>query len=243
MRYVVRENREISNGVYRLRLEFDEIPTPGQFIMINCGGNTLLKRPFSICDHDADEITIVYRIKGKGTYNLSKVKALDTLEVTGPHGHGFDMFDKFNNILIVGGGIGIPPLLFLSKKLKSKNLKIVLGFKSDVFLVDEFKKYGDVVIATEDGNTGIKGHVTDAMKGEIKDIDMIYGCGPMQMLKSVKDMAEKYDVPCQISVEEHMGCGIGACMVCACKTKTDSGFQYKKVCKDGPVFWSREVVF
>lgn len=243
MKHTIIRNDEIRSGVFRMEFDFADIPTPGQFVMIDCGGNTLLKRPFSICDFEKDKMTVVYEVRGKGTYNLSKMKISDEIDVTGPHGHGFDIFDKYNNILVVGGGIGIPPLLFLSKKLKSKNINIVLGFRSDAFLIDEFSKYGNVLITTEDGSYGMKGYVTDVIKEIINEADIIYGCGPKPMLNAVKDISEKYKIPCQISVEERMGCGIGACMTCACKTVAEDGYHYKKVCKDGPVFWAQEVVF
>ncbi|MDI6603529.1 MAG: dihydroorotate dehydrogenase electron transfer subunit [Thermoanaerobacteraceae bacterium] len=233
-------NIEISSGIYKMVLEWEEKAFPGQFVMLNCGGRTLLKRPMSICDIDKKILTIVYQLKGEGTKNLSKMKPGDSIEITGPHGHGFDIFEN-KKILIVGGGVGIPPLLYLTKELKSEKIYIALGFRSEIYLIDEFKKYGEVFIATEDGSHGKCGYVTDLIKDIIDDIDIIYGCGPKPMLKALKEMAIKAKKPCQISVEERMGCGIGACMVCACKIKDKDNFHYKKVCKDGPVFWAEEV--
>lgn len=241
MRHKIISNKEISDGIYKMVLEWDGDAAPGQFIMIGCKGDTLLKRPISICMVKNNSMTVIYQVKGKGTKNLSLMKNGEIIDITGPHGHGFDIFDNKKKVLIVGGGIGIPPLLYLSEELKSKKLYIALGFRSNTYLLDEFNKYGNVIVATEDGSFGRKGYVTDAIKYIIKDVDIIYGCGPKSMLITLKEMSMKYNIPCQISVEERMGCGIGACIVCSCKTKSIDGYKYKKVCKDGPVFWAEEV--
>ena len=236
-------NEKIASGIYKLVYEWKGgIPSPGQFVMVDCKGKTFLKRPISVCSVDDKSMTIVYQVKGEGTKNLSEMKKGDTIEVTGPHGHGFELYED-KNVLIVGGGIGIPPLLYLAKKIKAKNSYIALGFKSEIFLVEEFKNLGEVIVTTEDGSFGKRGMVTQAIEDIIDKIDIIYGCGPKPMLKALKEISLKNNIPCQISVEERMACGIGACLVCACKVKKDGGFAYKRVCKDGPVFWAEEVEF
>lgn len=236
-------NKEISSGIYKMVFKWKGDASPGQFVMVNCKGSTLLKRPISICFVDDETMSIVYQVKGEGTQNLSRMKSGDAIEISGPHGHGFDIFENKNNVLIVGGGIGIPPLLYLSQKIKADNIYIALGFRNEYYLIDEFKKYGEVIVATENGSYGEKGYVTEAIKNVIDNVDIIYGCGPKPMLKALKDISLKNNVPCQISVEERMGCGIGACLVCACRVKEDDEYHYKKVCKDGPVFWAKEVEF
>lgn len=243
MRRKIIFNKEISSGIFKMVFEWEGNALPGQFVMIGCGGDTLLKRPLSICNFEKGEMEIVYQIKGKGTYNLSMMKPGDLVDINGPFGHGFDVFKDKKNILIVGGGIGIPPLLYLARTLNAENINIALGFRDKTYLIDEFKKYGNVIVTTESGNYGIKGYVLDAISNIINNVDMIYGCGPKLMLIALKELSLKYNIPCQISVEERMGCGIGACMVCACKTKSKDGYHYKKVCKDGPVFWAEEVEF
>ncbi|MGI1690138.1 dihydroorotate dehydrogenase electron transfer subunit [Thermoanaerobacter uzonensis] len=243
MKSRILSNEKISSGIYKLVFEWKGgIPSPGQFVMVDCKGKTFLKRPISVCSADDKSMTIVYQVKGEGTKNLSEMKKGDTIEVTGPHGHGFELYED-KNMLIVGGGIGIPPLLYLAKKIKAKNLYIALGFKSEIFLVEEFKNLGEVIVTTEDGSFGKKGMVTQGIEDIIDKIDIIYGCGPKPMLKALKEISLKNNIPCQISLEERMACGMGACLVCACKVKKDGGFEYKRVCKDGPVFWAEEVEF
>ena len=235
-------NEKIATGIYKMVFEWYEKAHPGQFVMVDCKGKTFLKRPISVCSVEDKSLTIVYQVKGEGTKNLSQMKSGEIIEVTGPHGNGFEIRED-KNVLIVGGGIGIPPLLYIAKKIKAKKLYIALGFRSETFLVEEFKNLGEVIVTTEDGSFGKKGMVTQVIEDIIDKIDIIYGCGPKPMLKALKEISLKNSIPCQISVEERMACGIGACLVCACKVKKDGGFAYKRVCKDGPVFWAEEVEF
>lgn len=243
MRKEIVSNIRISSGIYKMVLKWKDQVFPGQFVMVNCNGNTLLKRPISICSADTETMSIVYQVKGEGTKNLSKMKPGDAIEISGPHGHGFDIFEDKKNVLIVGGGIGIPPLLHLAQKIKADNVYIAIGFRNEYYLVDEFEKYGKVIVATEDGSFGEKGYVTEVIKNVIDEVDIIYGCGPKPMLKELKNISLKNGIPCQISVEERMGCGIGACLACVCRIKEHGEYHYKKVCKDGPVFWAEEVEF
>lgn len=223
---------------------------PGQFINIKCseGLTALLRRPISICrvDRARKEVEFLYQIKGTGTEYLSRKKPGDLVDVMGPLGKGFWKGES-ERIAVVGGGIGIFPLLFLLEEKQSVDKYTFLGFRSIEFevLKKEFKTASsEVMVSTDDGSLGYKGLVTDLLEEKLKEIrfDIIYTCGPTPMIKKVIDTANRHDIPCQVSMEQRMGCGIGACLVCACKTKAGSGWEYSHVCKDGPVFWSNEVI-
>ncbi len=219
----------------------------GQFVHILCGEKTL-RRPISICETDSNNgiIRIVFDVRGEGTLWLSKREEGDILNILGPLGNGFPLFEN-KKALFVGGGIGVPPLLECAKHYSSESAAI-LGFRNKdcAILLDEFNNYcGRVFVTTDDGTLGSKGFVSDALKDLLsrESFDVICSCGPTPMLKAVSEVARQHSVECFVSLEERMGCGIGACLVCACKTKKDGKEGYSHVCKNGPVFNAEEVVW
>ena len=239
---------ELADGIYDMRLQAEEIAAcakPGQFISVYVNDKSkILPRPISICGIDAEEgsLRIVYRIAGEGTKQMSDYKAGDTVKILGPLGNGFTM--KQEKAILIGGGIGIPPMLELAKQLDCTK-SIVLGYRdSQMFLKDEFEPYGDVFVSTEDGSAGTKGNVIDAIKDQGVEGNVIYACGPTPMLKGIQAYAAENEIEAQISLEERMACGIGACLACVCQSKEvdeHSKVHNKRVCKDGPVFDAREV--
>ena len=223
---------------------------PGQFLSIYCKDESrLLPRPISICEIDQtiDGIRLIFRVVGKGTMEFSNLSADDSIKVMGPIGNGFSLERK--PALIIGGGVGIPPLLELSKRLKEENItneiRIVLGYRdNDLFLKEELEKYGEVFVATEDGSVGEKGTVMNVLENMMLNNDLIYSCGPKPMLRAVKNFAKERNIKAQLSMEEKMACGIGACLACVCKTKEideHSNVHNKRVCVDGPVFYADEI--
>ncbi|MDO5146287.1 MAG: dihydroorotate dehydrogenase electron transfer subunit [Eubacteriales bacterium] len=248
-RATVLSQKEIGTDIFDMVLSFPagaKEAKPGQFIAMYCeDGTKLLPRPISICgiDAEAGTLRVVYRIAGEGTRLFSRRKAGDTLEVMGPLGNGFTM--KEEAAILIGGGIGIPPMLELAKQLHAKKT-VVLGYRSELFLKEEFEAHADVVVATEDGSAGTKGTVLDAMREAEVTGKVIYACGPMPMLKALAEYAENHGMEAQISLEERMACGIGACLGCICKSKHKdhhTNVNNKRICKDGPVFDAKEVVF
>lgn len=221
----------------------------GQFISLYCtDGSRLLPRPISICETDREkgELRIVYRVVGKGTEEFSHYAAGQTISVLGPLGNGF--FKKNADALLIAGGIGIPPMLELAKELKNEygcQIKIVLGYRDNkMFLSDELEQYGDVYIATEDGSFGTKGNVMDAIAVSGVTGDVIYSCGPKPMLRAVKAFGAERNIETQLSLEERMACGIGACLACVCESREKdehSQVHNKRVCADGPVFYAGDV--
>ncbi len=243
---------------------------PGQFLHIKCGNgiDPILRRPISICDVDKEKriINMIYRVEGKGTAELAKAREGDLLDVLGPLGQGFptDTVSNGQTALMVGGGIGVPPLYYLAKELKKKGAKIkaVIGFNSakDVFLEKEFAELGDVYVSTMDGSQGHNGLVTDLFTGnpkesseeEIKNWDSLFTCGPTPMLKAIQKKVPLFigdkKADAYMSLEERMGCGVGACLACVCKPTENVGKEisaweksYSKICCDGPVFELQEV--
>ena len=214
----------------------------GQFLHIECGSG-YLRRPISICEIvDNSYLRFIFRLKGDGTKGLAEKNIGDKLDVLGPLGKGFSG-DALNDesVVAIGGGIGIFPLLELTKRY-GKKANVLLGFGSekDMVLEEEFSKYTDrVFVATEDGSCGFKGYVTDLLRNILKSnkIDKIFSCGPMPMMKAVAKVAEEFGVFAEVSLEERMGCGIGACVTCTCNINGGR----KRVCKDGPVFNATEV--
>jgi len=247
---IIVSNEKIADGVYKMVLEGDTslITAPGQFINIQIPG-LYLRRPISICDYDDKGLTIIYKVVGKGTDLMSTMQPGDSLNCLMGLGNGFDIKTMGEHVLLVGGGVGTPPMYGLAKKLieRKKRVSVILGFnsKSDAFYIDEFKALGEAIdgsdievrVATVDGSLGTKGFVTDCLNGFI-DVTDYAACGPMPMLNALYRTME-YKIVGQLSFEERMGCGFGACVGCSIKTK--SGF--KKVCKDGPVFYSTDVIF
>ena len=241
---------QLSDGVYSMWLDAPEMAAeskPGQFIAVYTNDRSkLLPRPISICgiDKEAGTLRIVYRTVGDGTKELSDYKEGEMVKILGPLGNGFTQKDK--KAILIGGGIGIPPMLELMKQLDCDKTA-VLGYRdSDMFLKDEFEAVGDVVISTEDGSFGTKGNVIDAIKEQGVEGSIIYACGPTPMLRGIKAYAEEMGIEAQISMEERMACGIGACLGCICKTKEKghhTNVNNTRICKDGPVFDAKEVVF
>lgn len=239
----------LAEGIYSLLIatKASEYAVPGQFINIfSNDGSKLLPRPISICEIDKAQGTlrVVYRVVGKGTEEFSKLQAGDTVEVLGPLGNGFPL--EAGKAIVVGGGIGVPPMLELAKEL-SGDVTAVLGYRTDdLFLADDFiDAAGEVIFATDDGSVGVHGTVVDAMKENDLKADVIYACGPKPMLKGVAEYATSIGAKCYVSMEERMACGVGACLGCVCQsTDVDdhSHVNNKRVCKDGPVFLSTEVV-
>lgn len=209
---------------------------------------TLLPRPISICERDVKRgaIRIVYRIAGEGTREFSTYRAGDTVEVLGILGNGYPVAEaKGKRALLMGGGIGIPPLLALAKELTDCEKYIVPGYRGGVlFLKEDLEKYGAVYLATEDGSKGTKGNVLDAVRENQLNADIIYACGPMPMLRAVKKYAQEQHIPAWISLEERMACGVGACLGCVCRTKREDAHSHvrnARICTDGPVFLAEDV--
>lgn len=254
-RWVLTEQTEIAENMIRLTMQTDEaMPAyeAGQFLHIRVTDHVdhLLRRPISLCLADPVErtITIVYRVGGKGTSLLAQKRAGDSLDVLGPLGHGFPQHEEDQHVLLVGGGIGVPPMVELAKQLTSKGLRVtsVLGFQSrtQAILIDELSEFGEVRVATNDGSLGQEGFVTGYFTGELlASVDRFYACGPTPMLAAVQT-AMNGRVPGYLSLEERMGCGIGLCGGCVHQTVASDGtLGYRKVCKDGPVFAAQEVAF
>ena len=237
--YKVEANEKLAKNVYKMVLSGDTsgIVRPGQFINIKVP-DKYLRRPISVCDYDDDTVTVIYKVVGEGTKIMSEIKIGLSLDVLTGLGNGFDTKKSGKNPLLIGGGVGVPPLYNLAKKLKSegKDVTVILGFNSsdEVFLKEEFEKTAKVYLTTADGSAGQKGFVTDAM--ESLDYDYIYTCGPHAMLRAVYDKSKTGG---QFSFEERMGCGFGACMGCSCKTK----YGAKRICKDGPVLEKEEIIW
>lgn len=245
----VRSQEQLSGDIYSLILYIPEIAESakaGQFVSVySKDGATLLPRPISLCEVDKKEGTIrlVYRVVGKGTKEFSKLTVGDMIDVMGPLGNGFTLKDK--TAMLIGGGIGIPPMVELAKELNCEK-NIVLGFRDETFLLEDLEPRGEVYIASEDGKTGVKGNVIDAIKEYHIKADIIYACGPIPMLRAVKEYAYEHHMEAQLSLEEKMACGIGACLACVCQSTDVDHHSYvknKRICKDGPVFDAGEVEF
>lgn len=251
---VVIEQQEIASSIFELTLKGNitlEMGEPGQFVHLKVtnGFDPLLRRPISISSINKDnrQFTMIYRTEGRGTTLLSKKQAGDEVDVLGPLGNGFPVAEtkQGETALLVGGGIGVPPLYELSRQLKAQGVNVIhiLGFQSEnvVFYEKMFSELGETHVATVDGSHGHKGFVTDVIMNERIGFDTLYACGPTPMLKALQSEFPNKKV--FLSLEERMGCGIGACFACVCHTGDDpQGHTYKKVCTDGPVFRAGEVV-
>lgn len=242
---------KIAAEIYSMWIEAAEIAEqtrPGQFISVYCKDNSrILPRPISVCEIDKEKgaLRIVYRIAGKGTDEFSHMQAGDTVDIMGPLGNGFPMEEaKGKRVFLVGGGIGIPPMVQTAKEAEAE-ITVIAGYRnSEIFLKEELEKAGKLVVATEDGSVGTKGNVMDAIRENNLEADVIFACGPTPMLRAIKNYAEEKNILCYISMEEKMACGIGACLACVCKSKEKDSHSHvhnKRVCKDGPVFLSTEV--
>ena len=238
--FTITKNEKIAKDVMLLELSGDtsDLSRPGQFVNIKLDG-LFLRRPISVCDYTKDTITLIYKIVGKGTEKMSKYPIGTMLDILTGLGNGFDASKGGDTPLLIGGGVGVPPMYNLCKNLIAKGKKptVILGFnsKDDVFFEDEFKALGaSVIITTADGSYGQKGFVTDAMKD--LDYSYFFTCGPEAMFKAIENVAKTSG---QYSFEERMGCGFGACMGCSCETKYGS----KRICKDGPVLEREEIIW
>lgn len=243
---VVSQDR-LSDDIYSMWIKTEAISAdakPGQFISVySKDGSRLLPRPISICQVDkaGGKIRIVYRVVGGGTEEFSAYLAGNGIEIMGPLGNGFPLKEK--KAFLIGGGIGIPPMLELAKNLQGEK-QMILGYRDQLFLNEEFTPYGEVFIATEDGSAGVKGNVLDAIRENGLDAEVIYACGPTPMLRALKTYAAEQGIECWLSLEEKMACGIGACLACVCKSKEvdhHTNVNNKRICKDGPVFLAQEV--
>lgn len=250
--------KELQRDIFSLWLRAPEIAgqaMPGQFVSLYCqDSDRLLPRPISLCEIDREDgiLRLVYRVVGTGTAEFSHLETGDKIRILGPLGNGFPLRtedcqedNKERRSIVVGGGIGIPPLLQLSKELENE-VTVVVGYRNkDTFLLDEFQEVADrVYVATEDGSLGTKGNVVDAIRENDIRGDILYCCGPLPMLRGLKDWGLENETPVWVSMEERMACGIGACLACVCgSAKEDSHTKVhnKRVCKDGPVFLSTEI--
>lgn len=240
--YKIVANEPLTSDVWRMVLEGDTqwISRPGQFVNIELEG-LYLRRPISINDWTENTISIIYKVVGRGTEQMSRMTAGEELDVLTGLGNGFDVDVECERPLLVGGGVGVPPLYRLAKELlaRGKKVSVVLGFNTakEIFYADEFRALGaEVYISTADGSVGTKGFVTDAIREGEVEFDYFYSCGPLPMLKALCDNTT---VSGELSFEERMGCGFGACMGCSCKTLTGN----KRICKEGPVMKREEIIW
>ncbi len=249
----VLSQRLLSEGIFDMWLEtpIAKDVVPGQFVgVFPTNKSTLLPRPISICEVDLNRsaIRLVYRVVGSGTAEFALYQPDDYIMILGPLGNGFPLEKAAGkNVVVIGGGIGVPPLLETSKRLslsdsvdKPACVSAVMGYRNcDTFLDDEFTKYAKLYVATEDGSLGTKGNVIDAMKEQNVPCDVIFACGPMPMLRGIKAYAQEIGAKAYLSLEERMACGVGACLGCICKTKevdAHSHVHNARICTDGPVF-------
>lgn len=243
-------NRKIGDGIFDLRIREQGIAAeakPGQFVCLySDDGAHLLPRPISICEKNEEGVRLVFRIAGFGTKEFSEKKPGDTIRILGPIGNPYPGFSA-SHVTIVGGGIGIPPMLYLARKCKEAGMDVtaVLGYRDkNTFLDEEFKAYGDVVIATDNGELGVHGTVVDAIRGKGLDTSLVCACGPMPMLKGLSKYVQEKGGKCYVSLEERMACGVGACLGCITKTKRvdeHSHVKNQRICTEGPVFDASEL--
>ena len=244
---IVLEQRILAEGVYSMWLSTSiaKEAVPGQFVSLYCEEHSrLLPRPISICEIDKERsaIRLVYRLAGEGTKEFSALQTDDEVKILGPLGNGFPL--EGEHPIVIGGGIGVPPMLELAKSLSAK-ATIVLGYRDEqLFLKEQFEDYGQLEIATDNGAVGVHGTVVDVLEQKQITGDVIYACGTKPMLAAVKRYAMEHEIKCYVSMEERMACGIGACLGCVCQTKEEDAHSHvhnTRVCKDGPVFLAEEV--
>ncbi|MCI8506339.1 MAG: dihydroorotate dehydrogenase electron transfer subunit [Lachnospiraceae bacterium] len=223
-----------------------EEAVPGQFVSLySRDGSRLLPRPLSLCEIGEGKIRLVYRVAGAGTAEFSALKTGDRISVFGPLGNGFPLEEaRGKRVFLIGGGIGIPPMVEIAKRLSGEKV-LVMGYRDErMFLKEELEQTGPFFAATEDGSFGTKGNVLDAVRENGLSADLIFACGPAPMLRAVKAYAKEQGIPAWISMEERMACGIGACLGCVCESRDVDGHSHvknKRICKDGPVFLAEEV--
>lgn len=247
---LVMSQEKIAEGIYSLWIQTEMIADeakPGQFVSVySADKSRMLPRPISICEIDKEKraLRLVYRVAGKGTEEFSHLKAGDSVDVMGPLGNGFPLERaKDRSVFLMGGGIGVPPMVETAKQLEAEKM-IIAGYRDELFLNKELEENGNLYIATEDGSCGTKGNVLDAIAANRLKADVIFACGPTPMLRAIKAYALENGIECWISMEEKMACGIGACLACVCKSKevdAHSHVNNKRICKDGPVFLCTEV--
>jgi dihydroorotate dehydrogenase electron transfer subunit len=239
------ELNDVTHAVTFISAGLASISRPGQFLHIKCGEGLILRRPIGICSVSGNAVTIVFERKGKGTDWLSRCKTGDALDILGPLGNGFRFPE--GKIIVVGGGLGSPPMIFAAGAAKGGTTAI-LGFrdKSRAILISKFIDICDeVYLTTDDGSSGLCGTVAVPLEALLKKggYDAVLACGQHTMQRAVAQLCQQYGVPCQVSLEERMGCGVGACLVCACATRKNGNTNMSRVCKDGPVFDSTDVIW
>ena len=238
---------QLTPTIYDFRLQnagLASVTRPGQFVQVFVPGKTL-RRPISVCDVEEDVIRIVFEVRGEGTELLSRTKVGETINIIAPLGKGFSL-DPDKKTVFIGGGIGVPPMLYSAKQC-GKNAVVINGFRNReaMILSEAFEKScGKLIVTTDDGSFGIHGFVTQPLEEEIEGAEMICACGPTPMLRNIARMAREHHVPCQVSLEQRMACGVGACLGCAVAVNRQDGATfYRHVCKDGPVFNAEEVAW
>lgn len=242
VKLTVRSNEPIAKSVYKMTLTGDlsAVTAPGQFVNIQLDG-LYLRRPISVCDCTDGVLTLIYKVVGKGTAQMAGMTGGEVLDVLTGLGNGYDLSKSGEEPLLLGGGVGVPPLYMLARKLREsgKKVTVILGFNAadEIFYEDEFRALGcETFVATADGSVGDKGFVTDVLKNHALSYSYFYTCGPEPMLRAVYNATNTSG---QLSFEERMGCGFGACMGCSCKTK----YGNKRICKDGPVLEKEEIIW
>ena len=235
-------NRPLTESVYEMTLTGDTsaITRPGQFVELSLEGY-FLRRPISVCNYNEGTLTLIYKVVGKGTAQMATLAAGTKIDTLTGLGNGFDTSVEHNHALLVGGGVGVPPLYRLARNLvaEGKKVTVVLGFNTaaEIFYREQFEALGvEVIVATADGSVGVKGFVTDAIAQQVTDADYFFSCGPRPMLRA---LTNALTIPGQISLEERMGCGFGICMGCSIQTVSGA----KRVCKEGPVFRKEEILW
>jgi len=245
--YPVTAYEELGAGTFSIGVRAPQLASaarPGQFVHVGVPGFSL-RRPISLCGITAEEVRLVIGERGAGTHALSLLREGDSVDLLGPLGTGFALPEKGTHVALVGGGIGTPPLLSLAERY-GESCNAILGFRSreQVILDVDFARFCDTVVCTDDGSYGVEGTVSPALEALLQacPIDIVYACGPLPMLRAVKDLAARYGVRAQLSLEERMACGVGACLGCAVMTEHEGVREVRRVCKDGPVFEAADVV-